>query len=415
MNTINTTNKKSLLYKFTLLLIFLNIWFPKAGFKISGIPITISNLVFFFVFILWVITKLKNKTKISKKITIAISLSIIYFFAKYFLIFYRSNSLVEYVTYIIPLIIYPLSFFIIFDQIDTKEKINDVTKIIYYGFIMICIYSLIQFLFGIEKTAIPGLTVNLTDYNTMGSTWFMQKSNGTDMANSKIVSTYQNGNLLGINLLLLYPMIYMLLKKDNKNKQLIISFLTLSRTCWLGIVLFLFFGIMLENDKTKKSFKRKVIILLFCFLSILFVFNYMPSVSNRLFNTHSSDWLKMSGRTEGLNNVIRTVHDSNSVLAYFIGPEGIVSYSGLAYEMFPLAVFAQSGIIGLLLIYSVFIIALKKIKKNNPISKGIKLALIIWLIIGCIECGYWLPPTAMNIFILIALGCSANLLYEGEL
>ena len=30
--------------------------------------------------------------------------------------------------------------------------------------------------------------------------------------------------------------------------------------------------------------------------------------------------------------------------------------------------------------------------------------IIIWLIVGIIECGYWLPPAALNIFMLIAFG-----------
>ncbi len=405
-------DKKSIVYKLLLVLIFFNIWFPKAGIKLSGIPITVSNVVFFAILIIWLLSKFKNKIKISKRVTITILLSIAYFILKYILIFCGTSNIMDYITYIIPLIVYPLIFIVIFDEVDTKEKLNDIVKVVYYGFFVICIYSLAQFIFGIEKTAIPGLTVNLTDYNTYGSTWFMQKSNGTDIANAKIVSTYQNGNLLGINLILIYPMIYMMLKKQNKNKQLIVSlilfiicgFLTLSRTCWLGIVLFLFMGIVLDSDKTKKSFMKKVLLIFLFILSIILVFNYMPIVSNRFLNTHPSDWIKMSGRTAGLTEVLTSVRESNSLLAYIIGPEGVVEYSGLAYEMFPLAVFVQVGIIGIVLMYSVYVNGIKKINKNTSIGKGIRLSIIIWLIVGLIECGYWLPPTAMNLFIILAIG-----------
>jgi hypothetical protein len=116
----------------------------------------------------------------------------------------------------------------------------------------------------------------------------------------------------------------------------------------------------------------------------------------------------MSGRTAGLINVFTTVNNSGSVLAYIIGPEGIIDYSGLAFEMLPLSTFVQVGIVGIILLYNIYFQMLKKIKSSNLIAKGIKLATIIWLIIGCIECGYWLPPTAMNLFIMLAIGYIAT-------
>ena len=130
----------------------------------------------------------------------------------------------------------------------------------------------------------------------------------------------------------------------------------------------------------------------------------MPAVANRFFNTNSSDWINMSGRTKGFFDVFNTVNNSNNVLAYLFGPEGIIKYSGLAYEVLPLSVFTQTGLIGLILLYSIYIKILTRVKINNPISKGVKFAVVIWLIIGCIECGYWLPPTAMNLFIILAIG-----------
>ncbi len=36
-----------------LLTLFFSIWFPKAGVKFSGIPLTVSNVLFGITFILW--------------------------------------------------------------------------------------------------------------------------------------------------------------------------------------------------------------------------------------------------------------------------------------------------------------------------------------------------------------------------
>lgn len=115
---------------------------------------------------------------------------------------------------------------------------------------------------------------------------------------------------------------------------------------------------------------------------------------------------------KGLVTVLKTVWSSNSIIAWFIGPQGIVKYSGLAYEMLPLSLFAQTGIIGVILLYGFFIKAYCSFSKKDYIQKAIKLSLIIWLIIGCIECGYWLPPTALNIFMIIGLGFASQNIKE---
>ena len=140
----------------------------------------------------------------------------------------------------------------------------------------------------------------------------------------------------------------------------------------------------------------------------MIAFKYMPSIANRFLDTNLEDWISMSGRTEGMIEVFRTVYDSNSILAYIIGAFGIVNYSGLAYEMLPISMFVQTGIIGLLLLYGVFIKFIFDMKTDNYISKSVRLALIIWLIVGIIECGYWLPPAALNLFMLMALGYASK-------
>ena len=341
------------LFNLLIITIFFNVWFPKAGIKLAGIPLTVGNVFLGLTFVLWFLLKIRDrKIKITKLGFIIIS-GTFYFILKYILIVSKFSNIAAYMTYIIPLIIYPLMFFLTADIIDSKEKADKVFKVIYYGFMFLCFYSLLQFFFGIEKTAIPGLTVNLTDYRTMGSQWFLQKSNGVDVSSAKIVSTYQNGNLLGINLLLLYPIIYLALKKKDKGFEVMFSlilfigctFLTLSRTAWLGIVLFIFFGILFERDRTKKSFLVRFLLIILCIICIIFVFNFMPSVANRFLDTSPSDWISMSGRTEGLIKVIDSVSKSNSFLAWIIGPTGIINFSGLAYEMLPLSLFAQTGFI----------------------------------------------------------------------
>lgn len=409
-------NGNSIIFNLLLITIFFNIWFPKAGIKIAGIPLTVGNILFAITFMVWCFLKIKNKTiKINQSFRL-ILVGIYYFIFKYFLVFCLGYKLSEVIGYVIPLVIYPLIFPIVYEVVDSEEKMNKLIKVIISGFFFLCFYALLQYFVGIDKCDIPGLTVNLTDYKEMGSLWFMAKSNGTDISSTKIVSTYQNGNLFGISMILIYPIVYNYYKYKNENKKLILSlvifigcvFLTLSRACWLGIILFILFEIIMQKSNNVKSIFKKITLIFICIVGIMIAFKYMPSIANRFLDTNLEDWISMSGRTEGMIEVFRTVYDSNSILAYIIGAFGIVNYSGLAYEMLPISMFVQTGIIGLLLLYGVFIKFIFDMKTDNYISKSVRLALIIWLIVGIIECGYWLPPAALNLFMLMALGYASK-------
>ena len=209
-------------FAFTLLLItiFWNIWFPKAGIKLNGIPITVGNVFFAITFFVWIINKIKIGKIKSYKISAILIFEILYCILKYTIIYARIGTIIPSLTFIIPLIIYPIMFFVAVDMIDSKEKIDKILKIIIYGFFFLCFYAILQYIIGIDKCDIPGLTVNLSDYKEMGTLWFMKKANGTDQANAKIVSTYQNGNLFGINLIFIYPLVYYYYSKNEKIRNL---------------------------------------------------------------------------------------------------------------------------------------------------------------------------------------------------
>ncbi len=407
-----TFKKNGFVFNMLLSTIFFSIWFPKAGIKLSGIPLTISNVIFGLTFVIWVFKKLKKgKVNVSSLGYLLIT-TIGYCIFKYIIAYAGGKGFIESIGYIIPLIIYPLIFFIVFDEVKDKNRIDQIVKIIVYGFWFICLYSLLQYLVGINKCTIPGLTVNLSDYLQNGEYWYMVKSNGTQLDEAKIISTYQNGNLFGIGILLIYPLVYNYYKKI-KNKRLenislilfiLCTFLTLSRACWLGIALFLTLEVIFKKNKNLKDILKKILIIIMTLIAIFLTFKYVPQISNRFLNTSFEDWISMSGRTEGLIEVFKSVWDSGSILGLIIGPYGVSQYSGLAYEMFPLSVFVQLGLIGITLIYAVFIKSTRVLKKSDTVEGAIRLALIIWLIVGIIECGYWLPPAALNMFTLIGLG-----------
>ena len=73
----------------------------------------------------------------------------------------------------------------------------------------------------------------------------------------------------------------------------------------------------------------------------------------------------MSGQQEGLIKFFQTVWESGNVLGLIFGPYGISEYSGLAYEMFPLSLFVQLGIIGVILMYTIFVKVIFELRKTD--------------------------------------------------
>lgn len=404
--------KNSFIFILLLMTIFFNWVLPKAGTKISGIPLTIGILLFAVLILFWII-KMINKKIYFPKTAWYILLSQLYFTIRVVILLGTGVQLTEIVTYAIPLIVFPFIFFIIINEVNDKERYKRIMNILVYGFLLLCIYSIIQSIFGIAKTDIPGLTVNLTDYKTLGENWFLQKSNGITEENAKIVATYQNGNVLGVNLLIFFPIIYEYILDKNNNKFIslatialfvIVELLTLSRSCWVGVVAFIFFRIVCKDNKKIKDLLYKFFIIIVGIAVLLFILVKFPSIANRLLNIDMETFLQASGRTEGAIEFLNsTIQDGNILINILIGPFGLIENKGLAYEMTQLAIYKVSGIIGLILWSIPIFMIYKSLKHNNNIQYSYKIAILLWFLVAMIEGAYWTPPTAINLFIMLGL------------
>lgn len=310
-----------MIFGIILVTIFFNYWFPKAGIKISEIPITVSMLVFIGLVIIWLLKYITGRKIKITNIHKIIFVGELYFLFRLIFSLLIGEELSNVVGYMLPAAVYPFIFFIITNEVDTKEKYDKIMKILIIGFFVLCLYSLAQYILGISSVDIPGLTVNYTDYQEDGEDWYLQKSNGVTEENAKIVSTYQNGNLFGVNLIIFFPIVYDYLLKEKKNKLAMISmilfiltlFLTLSRACWLGIVLFLLLRIILDQENTKKMMVKKMIIILLGIASIIFILKNFPTVSNRILSMDFEDLISMSGRTEGAIEFLKSVVNEGNI------------------------------------------------------------------------------------------------------
>lgn len=419
----NKKGKKSFIFQILVVTIFINWVIPKAGIKVKEIPLTLGIVFFIMLLFFWLLSKIKIKISFNNVFGIII-FSIFYYILRFIYAFNcESLQLGEIFGYGIPLMIFPLIYIVIYNEVNTYEKYDQIMKILTFGYYILTVYSILQAIFGIEKVTIPGITVNLTDYKTFGNQWFLTKSNGITVESAKIVSTYQNGNMFGVNLILFFPIIFEdLLKNKQKNKAvialvlfIITELLTLSRTCWVGVVIFVIFRFIFKENKNIKAILMKMtslVILIFVFYIVL---QKVPSVSSRLLNTDFETFTKASGRTEGAVTFLKSsFEEGNPIINLLFGPWGLIEKRGLAYEMIEIAIFKVSGIIGLSFWIAILMLILINVKRNKMTSSsGYEIAIIMWLIVSFIDGAYWAPPTALNLFTLLGLA-SANIRINRE-
>lgn len=409
---------KKIAYRLFLLTIFINIWFPKSGMKMNGIPITVGNVLFglLLVFFIFTIRCYKIEKRKSYKYII---IALLYFFIRFFTIFFvDGNILSSIIDYVVPLLIYPLIYFLSINIIDSKEKLKSVMKIFVLGFIFLCIYGILQYTVGVDKVTIPGLTVNLTDYLTNPTLWYLDKANGVS-SYSKLFSTYQNGNVFGVGLIIIFPIVYEYINKISKIKAnillllfIVIGLLTLSRTCWLGIGVYLVYKYVSYKKISYKRILTNLVSIPIIGLLINYLFEKFPSVAMRLEQTGGSNIANMSGRADGLNSMFNIIAHKESFFMIFIGSFGIYSLDKYTYEIVPTTIWLIGGLIGLFLWILSLIASMRECSYKNPYGRGAIVATLIWLAVSCIDGSFWLPPTGFNLWLVISIGVVGSRLYE---
>ena len=179
-----------------LFLQFFSFCFPKAGSLVGSIPITVALLLLaFYVFLNFqhVVHVVLVKKVLGCPYLILILIFLISIFMNYGVGIF-TMKMAEGVLYIIS----PLAV-----VVGWKSNKKETIKCIYYSVFIVSLFALIQFLWGIEKTKIPGLTIMLGDSYSNKTIGYGQS--GVEAI--KMPSTYQVGNAMGIFLIQMLPIV----------------------------------------------------------------------------------------------------------------------------------------------------------------------------------------------------------------
>ena len=222
--------------------VFLLILIPKGGFKISGVPVTWGYLYLGILFLII----LKNIFINNQKHIIPIKLLICYLASLFFFIFFIFHLFIfgyegkrgDLIAYLINFGFLPFLFLIILPPYFYQLPLNFITKLICKAVFITSLYGVILFI--IKNTfkidiEIPYFTINAGD---IGAITDKYNQRGSLM---KLISTYNNGNIFGVCILMFFPLFYFNTKEKYKIAIVIFALtLTLSRTVWLGMGFFFF-------------------------------------------------------------------------------------------------------------------------------------------------------------------------------
>lgn len=370
------------------LLVLFCLVFPKAGFKIGTIPITFGYILLSITFILvFILDGPRLLQSVDKNRLLVTSLTLP--FALYGLIifyFVGYDEIGFVISFFVNFAVFPIAFVYILSIRFDKLDMNYLFGMVRHSILVISIYGIFLFFyksFTGSFIEIPYLTVNSGDLGALES------KNISRGDYYKLISTYNNGNIYGVCLLMLLPLFDYI--ETGFVKRLIVRIsliLTLSRTVWIGIFSYEIARLLLSR---KKSVSFLLSSLAFFIISIYAISQILGAIG------YSSDFLldkNLGGRAESLN--------INPTLI----PE--LPFNNIS-EIVYASVLESFGIIGLILFsfsfFSPLLIFVSSIR-NNPLGaykKRIISGIILYMLLCFSDGAMMLIPTMLIYWFLVAL------------
>jgi|GEM_PF-551824 len=408
----NTYYMGSIISTLTLVTVFLHLTLPKAGTKIGSIPLYVADIVLIILYALTLFTTLKAKKLIIDKVTFwpfSLWLLLVVIICIQAIVYGISFDW-WFVATISVFFLYPWSMII-----GAKYNVKVLSRCILFAFILVTAYGAAQKLFGDYTLLLPGITANFAESQIPG--FLAEKYNLIQNLNYlKLTSTYQNGNLFGVNYILItWGAIGHLIA----NKRVLIAaialiaatsviILTASVTVYFGftISVIVFFGISLLRRNLNKSFALYFFAIILV-LSIVTFFNE-GNIASFLFKIFSEriasrDLLQMGGRAE-----------SFKMIEEYIMADGLRFLPELIFgnlrSMFfgELTYFALIDAFGMIFTAYFLFIIIKHISNKKYYSGSVTkyyylIGILGYLAAAGIDGALWFPPTAFNLFLFIGL------------
>ena len=230
--------------KYTLiLLIIFNVFFPKSGIKINDVPITVGMVLLFCVLIYRMIKSIALFDFLQvDKARFCVLIGWFPFQLWLLLCVYLLDiaDMGAVLSMGFNFIFLPTTLLLFSGKHIGALPKDLVYRWICYGVTFVSVFGIIAFFYKWQTgdfIEVPFLTVNYDDYG------YLDNKNIDRGLVTKLISTYQNGNIFGVSILMLLPLYNIFQKKSALKIVVKVALvLTLSRTVWIGLVLYEIFS-----------------------------------------------------------------------------------------------------------------------------------------------------------------------------
>ena len=177
---------------------FVTFAFPKAGVLVGSVPITVATLLF----LLALLFSIKGiGFMVDRYKGFVIGYAVYAFFVLMPLLLNITATDIGNITIALVMLASPLAILI-----GTQADFEKTVKIIAVSLIIVGLYAVVQYFFGVERTAIPGVNIAYGDSFSKKTIGYGMSSQGLDAL--KMPSTYQNGNGAGLFYIMCLPLLF---------------------------------------------------------------------------------------------------------------------------------------------------------------------------------------------------------------
>lgn len=378
-------------------LVFITFVFPKAGFKVSGFPLYASLLS---MAIFQVIGLRECLRSIKEALWVASLLSAFLVFLALNANYIGSSSLplVQIFGYVIALTAMP----VFFGARSVELYYRNAEGILRFAFWIIVVYSFLQKVFGDYALVVPGLTANYQDATTPN---FLSEKNNMiwGIGYLKATSTYQNGNLYGVNLLLIGFLYISSLRRQFKSFA--IALVAMGLSCILTASASVYLGFAAGALHLALSYKggARAAILLVIATALVGVplVAVMLSGDSIIFSILQERILNRD-LTQGGGRVVKVVGYLDALIEDpLVLFTGMLFYPRVFSEIYEITYLSALQMFGLFVSMS---FGLFVAIKSFMLRKTVYFTPIVAYLVAAVSDGAsWLPPTMTNFFLVLGI------------
>lgn len=268
--------------------------FPKAGFKVGNIPITFGYM-FIFSIAFFLLFFFLYAGRVSRQVLLCYVLWAFFGSISLAIIFFNGIKNPGFAfSHFINFILFPFIFLFIFSRCLSYDQWHSYANILTKCVVIICFYGILLFLYKALTGSffeVPYLTVNVDDLGALDEKHIRRGDF------FKLISTYNNGNIFGVCVLMLLPIVFLHSRSMIIKAVILISLvLTLSRTIWLGLILY---SLLLMRD----AFEKRPFYIIVYLVSITFFLTALFAAMS-FFGMSDASFLfdaELGGRREALD------------------------------------------------------------------------------------------------------------------